>query len=118
MIIRTLIATTFVTTLLHHTLNQKKQFSFLVIAWSKKLTVFIQQKYLAKMRPFNSAKTSCMHDHTKPTIREINPKHIILHVGTSDLKSEKNASQTANSIIEFANSLKNETNYPRFINSS
>ena len=47
-----------------------------------------------------------MHDHAKPTIREINPKHIFLHVGTSDLKSEKTASQIAYSIIELANSLR------------
>ena len=51
-----------------------------------------------------------MHDHAKPTIREINPEHIILHVGTNDLKSEKTASQIANSMIELANSLKNKTN--------
>ena len=32
------------------------------------------------------------------------------HVGTNDIKSEKTASQIANSITELANSLKNETN--------
>ena len=37
-----------------------------------------------------------MHDHAKPTIKEINTEHIILHVGTSDLKLEKTASQIAN----------------------
>ena len=51
-----------------------------------------------------------MHDHAKPTITEINPKHITLHDGTNDLKSEKIANQKASSIIELANSLKNETN--------
>ena len=63
------------------------------------------------MRPFSSAKASCKHHHAKPTIREINPEDIILHVGTNDIKSEKTASQIANSITELANSLKNETNY-------
>ena len=29
----------------------------------------IKHKYLVKVRPFSSAKTSCMHDHAKPTIR-------------------------------------------------
>ena len=62
------------------------------------------------MRPFSSAKTSCVHDHAQPTIRDINPEHTIFHVGTNDLKSEKTASQIANSIIELANSLRNETN--------
>ena len=51
-----------------------------------------------------------MYDHAKPTIREVNPEHIILHVGTNDLNSEKTASQISNSIIDLANSLKNETN--------
>ena len=74
------------------------------------LTKNIKHKYLVKKRPFSSAKTSCMQDNAKPTIREINPEHIILHVGTNDLKSEKTGSQIANSIIELANSLKNETN--------
>ena len=63
------------------------------------LTKNIKHKYLVKVRPFSSAKTSFMHDHAKPTIREINPEHIILHVGTNDLKSEKTASQIANSLI-------------------
>ena len=44
------------------------------------------------------------------TIREISPEQIILHVVTNDLKSDKTASQTASSIIELQNSLKNETN--------
>ena len=51
-----------------------------------------------------------MHDHAKPTIRGINPEHIILHFGTNDLKSEKTAIQIPNSIVELANSLKHETN--------
>ena len=50
-----------------------------------------------------------MHDHAKPTIREINPKHINLHVGNNNYKSEKTTGQIANSITELANSLKNGT---------
>ena len=74
------------------------------------LTKNIKHKYLVKVRPFNSAKTRCMHDHAKPTIRDMNPEHIILHVGTNDLNTEKSASHIANAIIELANSLKSETN--------
>ena len=74
------------------------------------LTKDINHRYLVKVRSFSSAKTRCMHDHVKPTIRDFNPEHIILHVGTNDLNSEKTASQIANSIIELALSLKNETN--------
>ena len=74
------------------------------------LTKDIKHKFLVKVRSFSSAKTRCMYDHAKPTIREVNPEHIILHVGTNDLNSEKTASQISNSIIHLANSLKNETN--------
>ena len=74
------------------------------------LTKDINHKCLVKVRSFSSAKTRCMHDHVKPTIRDFDPEHIILHVGTNDLNSEKTASQIANSIIELALSLKNETN--------
>ena len=74
------------------------------------LTKYIKHKYLVKVRSFSSAETRCMHDHVKPTIRDFNPEHIIIHVGTNDLNSEKTASQIASSIIELAASLKNETN--------
>ena len=74
------------------------------------LTKDIKHRYLVKMRPFSSAKTICMHDHTKPRTREINPEHIILHGSTNDVKLKKTASQIANSMTELANSLKNETN--------
>ena len=36
---------------------------------------------------------TCMYDHVKPTIREFNPNHIILHAETNELKSSKTASQ-------------------------
>ena len=74
------------------------------------LTKDIKHKFLVKVRSFSSAKTRCMYDHAKPTIREVSPEHIILHVGTNDLNSEKTASKISNSIIDLANSLKNETN--------
>ena len=51
-----------------------------------------------------------MYDHAKPTIRELNPDHIILHVGINDLNTEKTACQISNSILDLANSVKNETN--------
>ena len=74
------------------------------------LTKDIKHKFLVKVRSFSSAKTGCMYDHAKPTIREVSPEHIILHVGTNDLNSEKTVSKISNSIIDLANSLKNETN--------
>ena len=74
------------------------------------LTKHIKHKYLVKVRSFSSAKTRCMYDHVKPTMRDFNPEHVIIHVGTNDLNSDKTASQIANSIVELALSLKNENN--------
>ena len=74
------------------------------------LTRKLNHKCLAKVRPFISAKVRCMHDHVKPTVRDFNPDHIILHCGTNDLSSERTASQIAKSIIELALSLKSKDN--------
>ena len=70
----------------------------------------LQNKKLIKVRSFSGTKVSCMYDHVKPTIREFNPNHIILHVGTNELKSSKTASQISRSVIDLALSLKSETN--------
>ena len=51
------------------------------------LTKKLQHKKLIKVRLSSGAKVSCMSDHVKPTIREFNLNHIILHVGTNELKS-------------------------------
>ena len=68
----------------------------------------MRNKKLIKVRSFNGAKVSCMYDHVKPTIPEFNPNHIILHVGTNELKSSKTASQISRSVIDLALSLKSE----------
>ena len=100
MIIRTLLATAFIATVLQHPLNEETVFihgdSMVKKINGFYLTKDIKHKYLVKMRPFSSAKTICMHDRTKPRIREINPKHIILHGDTNDVKLKKTASQIAN----------------------
>ena len=59
------------------------------------LTRKIKHKHLVKVRSFSGAKISCMTDHVKPTLRDINPDHIILHAGTNDLRTENTASQIA-----------------------
>ena len=74
------------------------------------LAINVKHEFLVNVRPFSSAKTRHMYDHAKPTIRELNPEHIILHVGANDLNTEKTASQISNSILDVANSLKKETN--------
>ena len=62
------------------------------------------------MRSFSGAKISCMTDHVKPTLRDINADHIILHAGTNDLRTENTASQIGKAIIGLATSLKDDDN--------
>ena len=64
------------------------------------LTKKTKHKGILEVRPFTSAKVSCIQDHVKSTVRNINPQQIILHVGTNDLKTERTASQIAESIID------------------
>ena len=96
--------------LLNSTINSMQVASMVKKVNGFFLTKDIKHKYLVKVRSFSSAKTRCMQDHVKPTIRDFNPEHIIIHVGTNDLNSEKTASQIANAIVELATSLKSETN--------
>ena len=74
------------------------------------LTRKIKHKHLVKVRSFSGAKISCMTDHVKPTLRDINPDHIILHAGTNDLRTENIASQIAKATIDLETSLKNVDN--------
>ena len=62
------------------------------------------------MRSFSGAKISCIKDHVKPTLRNINPNHIILHAGTNDLRTENTASQIAKVTIDLATSRENDDN--------
>ena len=82
----------------------KRMFIFLVTAWK------IRHKHLVKVRSFSGAKISCMTDHVKPTLRDINPDHIVLHAGTNDLRTENKASQFVKATIDLATSLKNDGN--------
>ena len=74
------------------------------------LTRKIKHEHLVKVCSFSGAKISCMTDHVKPTLRDINPDHIILHAGTNDLRTENTASQIAKATIDLATSLKNDDN--------
>ena len=60
--------------------------------------------------PGSGAKISCMTDHVKPNLREINPDHIILHAGTNDLRTENTTSQIAKATIDLATLLKTDDN--------
>ena len=84
--------------------NSKETVFILGDSMVKKLNGFLltrklKHKCLVKVRPFSSAKVRCMHDHVKPTVRDFNPDHIILHCGTNDLNFERTVSQITRSII-------------------
>ena len=51
-----------------------------------------------------------MTDHVKPTLRDIDPDHIVLHAGTNVLRTENTASQIAKATVDLATSLKNDGN--------
>ena len=51
------------------------------------------------VKTFSGAKTTCMHDYVKPSVRS-SPDHFILHVGTNDLSSDKSPEEIARSIID------------------
>ena len=94
---------------------QKKLFFILGDNMVKKLNSFLlkqklNHKCLVKVRPFNSAKMRCMHDHAKPTVRDFDPDHIILHCETNNLNSNRTSSQIAREIIGLSLSLKSDKN--------
>ena len=74
------------------------------------LTKKVGHKDLAEGRSFLDTKISCMTDHVKPNLRNINPDHIVLHAGTNDLRTKNTARQIAKSTIDLAISLKNDGN--------
>ena len=63
--------------------------------------------YKIFVKTFSGAKTTCMHDYVKPSVRST-PDHFILHVGTNDLSSDKSPEEIARSIIDLATLIKNE----------
>ena len=67
----------------------------------------IKHKHLVKVCSFLGAKMSCMTDHVKPTLQDINPDHIVLHADTNNLRTENTANQIAKAAIDVAISLKN-----------
>ena len=56
------------------------------------LTRKIKHEHLVKVCSFSGAKISCMTDHVKPTLRDINPDQIVPHAGTNNLRTENTVS--------------------------
>ena len=66
----------------------------------------IDNKRMVYVRQFSGSKVDCMKDYMKPCIRENNPDHLIFHVGTNNVPSNKKAKSLAESIV----SLEKEVN--------
>ena len=60
------------------------------------------------VRSFLEAKVKCMKDYAKPCIRENDPDHVTLHVGTNELNSELLPERIAKSIVDVAKNIKSE----------
>ena len=74
------------------------------------LTRKLNHKCRVKVRPFNSGKVRCMHDHMKPAIRGFGSDRIILHCGINDLNSNRTSSQIAREVKDLALSRKSDKN--------
>ena len=66
------------------------------------------------VRHFTGAKVRCMKNHIKPTLRE-KPDHIVLHVGTNDLVSDRPPDLIAKSIVDVSSSMKMKTMMSLFL---
>ena len=61
------------------------------------------------VRSFTGAKVKCMKDYVKPCIRENDPDHVIMHVGTNKMNSELPPERIAKSVIDVAKNVKTDT---------
>ena len=59
------------------------------------------------VKTFSGAKTTCMNDYVKPSVRS-SPDHFIFYVGRNYLSSDKSSEEIARSITDLATSIKNE----------
>ena len=58
-------------------------------------------------KSFSGAKVRCMKDYLKSSLRQ-NPDHVVLHVGTNDLDSDKDPELIAKSIVDLASTVKKD----------
>ena len=56
-----------------------------------KLSKTVDRKHKVCVKRFSSAKVKYVKDYAKLCIRENNPDHVIIHVGTNELDSERQA---------------------------
>ena len=76
--------------------------------FGKKLLRQVVNKRDAVVRLFGGAKTQCMEDYIKPTVK-LAPKQIILHCGTNNLPSNENPETIAKNITNLAKNIQTDT---------
>ena len=70
-----------------------------------KLSRQLNYKHHVVVRLFGGAKTQCMEDYIKPTVK-LSPNQIILHCGTNNLPSSEDPETITRSIINIAKNIK------------
>ena len=92
--------------------SENKQTSVIILGDSMvkhingwKISKRLQSDCKVYVKQFSGARTKCMKDYMKPSLRE-NPDHFILHVGTNDLNTERSPELIAKSIVGLAKTLK------------
>ena len=68
----------------------------------------IDHKHSIYVRSFSGAKVRSMKDYVKPCIRDENPDHKIMYVGTNDLYFENNSERGAKSSVDLAKGMVSE----------
>ena len=70
------------------------------------ITKRIDNKRKVYVRQSSGSKVDCMKDYVKPCIRENNLDHLIFHVGTNDVPSNKKTKCIAESIVSLVKEVK------------
>ena len=73
-----------------------------------KLADMVDHRCIVNKRAFSSAKISCMKDYIKLTLQELDPEHVILHVGMNNLNLPLPPKEIADGIINLAKSMKTD----------
>ena len=69
-----------------------------------KLAGIVDDRCIANLPHFSSAKISSLKDYIKPTLREFGPEHVILDVGTNNLNlplSSSNINEVIRAVLNF-----------------
>ena len=72
------------------------------------LEKFIKYWKKVKIRSHPSGEISCLNDHIQPILRSHDAEHVVLHIGTNDLKYEKTPVQICHEIIDLATKVRDK----------